>query len=104
MPFTIPKRASLRLAPLLAIVALSISLQVFPIHVATASTATTPPPRELPSFYSEPDPLPRGPAGTLVKAVVRSRQHSEIYARITKSALEKKCRYSTKRWAIVENG
>jgi hypothetical protein len=35
---------------------------------------------------------------------VRTRQHTERYARTTKSVLEEKCRYSTKRWAIVENG
>jgi hypothetical protein len=48
-------------------------------------------------------PSNRGNDGS-THILVRSRQHSEIYARITKSALEKKCRYSTKRWAIVENG
>jgi hypothetical protein len=69
MPFTVPNRARLCLAPVLAIVALSVSLQAFPVQVATASSATSPPPKDLPSFYSEPDPLPSSPAGTLVKAV-----------------------------------
>jgi pimeloyl-ACP methyl ester carboxylesterase len=51
--------------PALALLALALSLFIIPSCASTAST--TPSPKGLPSFYSEPDPLPRGPAGTLVK-------------------------------------
>lgn len=34
---------------------------------SSSSSASTPPPSGLPSFYAEPDPLPSGPAGTLIK-------------------------------------